>query len=211
MAMVGCYCGSFRGMEAKAFVERALSHLPSGTPRGYVFEHWKHAGRPTDEGVGLVPIAGVDPQRVMDAVMDIDHYVGNVAHVSVSRSIPDPRYVMPQALRFYQKVDIPVLGKVHHELVLHRLGQIQGYEVAAWELLKPETDRLNHKEGFRSDYNLGAWFCKPGVLGYALASAPRKDDVGRLKFAALTRGADAAASRVLKQNIEGMAAWAARR
>ena len=198
-------------MEAKAFVERALSHLPSGTPGAYVFKHWKHAGRPTAEGVGLMPIPGVDPERIMDAVMDIDHYVGNVAHVSISRSIQDPRYQMPKALRFYQKVDIPVLGKVHHELVLHRLGQINGYEVAAWELLKAETDRLNKRDGFRSDYNLGAWFAKPGILGYALASAPRRDDVGRLKFAALTKGADAAASRVLKQNLEGMAAWAARR
>ena len=49
------------------------------------------------------------------------------------------------------------------------------------------------------------------VVGYALASAPKKQDVGRLKFAALTKGADAAASKVLKANIEGMARWAARR
>lgn len=198
-------------MEARAFVDRALSRLGSGTPGSFTFHHWKHAGRPTDEGVGAMSIAGVDPAKVIDAVMAIDEYVGNVQHVSESRSIADARFVPPAAVRFYQRVDIPVLGKVHHELVLHRLGEIDGWQVAAWELLKSETDRLDRKVGFRSDYNLGAWLAKPGVLGYALASAPRKDDVGRLKFAALTRGADAAASRVLKANLEGMARWAARR
>ena len=50
-----------------------------------------------------------------------------------------------------------------------------------------------------------------GTLGYALSSAPRRDDVGFLKFKALTSGADAAASRVVKSNIEGMARWASRR
>jgi hypothetical protein len=35
--------------------------------------------------------------------------------------------------------------------------------------------------------------------------------VGFLKWKALTSGADAAASRVLRANVEGMARWAARR
>ena len=67
------------------------------------------------------------------------------------------------------------------------------------------------KTGARSEYNVGAWLIGNGTLGYALSSAPRRDDVGFLKFKALTSGADAAASRVVKSNIEGMARWAAKR
>ena len=48
------------------------------------------------------------------------------------------------------------------------------------------------------------------MVGYALSSAPRRDDVGFLKWKALTTGADVAASRVIKDNIAAMARWAAR-
>jgi hypothetical protein len=198
-------------LEHEAFVDRVLARLPSGTPSSFTFQSWKHGGRPTDEGFGIMPIDGVDPEKLIDAVMDVDHYVGNVEHVGACRSIPDPRFTPPAAVRFYQKVDLPLLGSVHHELVLHRLGEKNGYHVAAWSLLGPETDALSAKTAFRSDYNIGAWLVAPGVLGYALASAPKRGDVGRLKWAALTKGADVAASKVLKANIEGMARWAARR
>jgi hypothetical protein len=198
-------------LEHEAFVERVLSRLPAGTPASFTFQSWKHAGRPTDEGFGIMPIPGLDPEKVMDAVMDVDHYVGNVEHVGACRSIADARFTPPEAVRFYQKVDLPLLGSVHHELALHRLGKKGEYLVAAWSLLSPETDALSAKQAFRSDYNIGAWIAGPGVLGYALASAPKRGDVGRLKWAALTKGADVAASKVVKSNIEGMARWAARR
>lgn len=198
-------------MEHEAFVERVLQRLPTSAPSSFSFQSWKFGGRPTDEGFGIMPIAGVDPAKIADAVMDIDSYVGNVEHVAESRSIADDRFVQPDAVRFYQRVDIPLLGAVHHELVLHRLGERNGYTIMAWDVLRAETDALSAKKGFRSDYNQGAWFAAPGVLGYALASAPKRGDVGFLKWKALTKGADAAASRVLKANLEGMAAWAARR
>jgi hypothetical protein len=57
---------------------------------------------------------------------------------------------------------------------------------------------------------VGAWLLKPGVVGYALSSAPQKSDVGRLKFAALTKGADAIAAKVLKGNLDGMVRWSKR-
>ena len=98
-----------------------------------------------------------------------------------------------------------------HELVLHRMGEHQGYQVAAWSVLRAETDALDKKKGFRSDYNHGAWIAAPGVLGYALGAAPQRKDVGLLKWKALTTGADAAASTVLKANLEGMARWAKKR
>jgi len=198
-------------VEHQAFVERVLQHLPSSPPSSFTFSSWSHAGRPTEEGFGLLPVPGVDPDKLIDAVMDVDHYVGNVEHVAACRSIADERFQPPEAVRFYQKVDIPMLGAVHHELVLHRLGTRGDYLVAAWDLLRDETDALSAKEAFRSDYNHGAWFAAPGLVGYALGSAPKRGDVGFLKWKALTKGADVAASRVVKANIEGMSAWAARR
>ena len=198
-------------MEHEAFVDRVLSRLGSTSGGAFRFEGWKHAGRPTKEGVAIMSVAGVDPAKIMDAVMDVDHYVGNIAQVAECRSVADSRYVAPDAVRFYQRVDIPVLGAGHHELVRHRLGERGGFHVAAWHVLRSETDALSKRQGFRSDYNHGAWLAAPGVLAYALGSAPKRDDVGFLKWKALTRGADAAASTVLKANIEGMARWAARR
>ncbi len=195
-------------MEHEAFLARVLERLPASPPTQFVFQSWNHGGRPTDEGFGLCPVPGVDPQKLLDAVMDVDAYVGNVQHVAECRSIQDDRFVPPDAVRFYQRVDIPMLGAVHHELALHRMGEKKGYQVAAWHVLREETDRLDPKKAFRSDYNFGAWLVMPGVVGYALASAPKREDVGFLKWKALTKGADAAAKRVVKANIEGMARWA---
>jgi hypothetical protein len=197
--------------DVKSFLDRVIARLPAGSPQGFQFFHWSHAGRVTEEGFALMPIAGVDATKVIDAVMDVDHYVGNVDHVKVCRSVRDARFVAPEAVRFYQKLDLPMLGSVHHELVLRRMGELRGYQVAAWDLLRPETDALSAKEGFRSEVSQGAWIAAPGVLGYALSSYPRREDVGLLKWKALTTGADVAASRVLRMNLEGMARWAARR
>lgn len=196
-------------MEHEAFVQRVLRHLPAN-PGSFQFFQWPHGGRPTAEGVGIMSIPGVDPAKVIEAVMDVDHYVPNVDHVGQCRAVNDPRFVPPEKVRFYQQVDIPLLGKVQHELVLHRLGKHKGYDVAAWGVLRQETDALSKGNGFRSDYNHGAWLAAPGVIAYALGSAPKREDVGFLKWKALTKGADAAASRVLRANLEGMARWAAR-
>lgn len=198
-------------MEHLAFVDRVLSHLPKSPPKEFFVTSWPHAGRPTDEAVALLPVAGADPAKVIDAVMDVDHYVGNVEHVKVCRAVADARFQPPGSVRFYQRIDLPVLGALHHELVLHRVGERSGWQLAAWDLLRPETDALSAKEGFRSDYSHGVWLAAPGMIGYALGSAPKRDDVGFLKWKALTSGADVAASRVLKSNIEGMGRWAARR
>lgn len=197
--------------EHVAFVDRVLRHLPPAPPTSFVFAHWNHGGRPTDEGFGLLPVAGADPEKIIAAVFDLDHYVGNIEHVAACRSIPDPRFTRPAAVRFYQRLDLPVLGAIHHELVLFDLGTKNGYRVAAWSVLRAETDALSTKDGFRSDYNHGAWIVAPGLVGYALGSAPKRDDVGFLKWKALTTGADVAASRVVRANIEGMAKWAASR
>lgn len=197
-------------MEHGSFVDRVLAHLPATLPRDWEFWHWKHAGRPTDEGIGVLPVPGADPDKIIAAVMDVDRYVGNIEHVGICRSVPDPRFG-EGAVRFYQKLDLPMLGSVHHELVLHDLGVKGPWRVAAWSVLRAETDALSPKVGFRSDYNHGAWLVAPGLIGYGLGSAPKREDVGMFKWTALTTGADLAASRVVKTNIEGMARWAARR
>lgn len=196
---------------SNSFVERALQRLPAGDRSDYLFTHWNHAGRPTDEGLGMLPVAGADPERVLACVMDVDHYVGNVGHVVECRSVPDERFAGEGKVRFYQRIKIPLLGQVHHELVLERIGEHQGWEIAAWTMLEPETRALSKKDGMRSQYNEGAWLVRPGHVCYGLSSAPMKDDVGFLKWKAMTKGGDVAASTVIRENIESMAAWAARR
>lgn len=199
-------------MSVNEFLQRVLRYAPTATPpASFQLHHWKHADRPTEEAFGLLAIPGLVPEKAIDAVMDVGHYVGNIDHVAACRAIPDPRYTPPEHVRFYQRLDVPLLGHIHHELVLHRLGTHNGFQVAGWDILPAETNALSVKEGYRSDYSHGVWLAAPGVLGYAFGSAPKRDDVGFLKWKALTSGADAAAGRVLRNNIEGMGRWAARR
>ncbi len=200
-------------MELTSFVARVLAKAPTAStpPASYQLQTWAHGGRPTDEAFGILAIPGLDPQKAIDAVMDVDHYTGHIDHVQACRAVPDPRHLPPEQVRFYQRLDVPMLGVIHHELVLQRLGTQKGYLVAGWDILKPETAALNAKDGIRSDYSHGVWIAAPGVLGYAFGSAPKRDDVGFLKWKALTSGADVAAGRVLRANIEGMGRWAAKR
>jgi hypothetical protein len=195
---------------AASFLERVLARIPAGDITDYHFDHWGHGDKPTDEGVGLLPVPGIDPEKVLERVFDVDNYERNIQHVAECRAIKDERFQPPDKVRFYQRIKIPVLGDVHHELVLERAGEHQGFQVAVWHMLEPETNQLSKKKGIRSQYNDGAWLVKPGLVGYALSSAPRRDDVGYLKWKALTAGADAAASRVVRDNIEGMAEWSRR-
>lgn len=191
-----------------AFLDRLFQHLTSLPIREYLFRHWAVPGKVTNEAVGLLPVPGADPEKIAARVMDVDHYVGNVAHVCAARSIPDPAYPPPNMVRFYQRVKIPVIGELHQELVLERAGPRDGYQVLSWRLLERETEALSPKQAIRPAYLDGAWLMAPGVLGYALSSCPRREDVGLLKWKALTTGADVAAAGVFRENIEGMARWA---
>ncbi|MCO4771043.1 MAG: hypothetical protein KDA24_13495 [Deltaproteobacteria bacterium] len=195
-------------MSSQAFVDRVFQNLPRSGGK-FSFSAWKHAGQPTKEGVGVLPTSGVDVEAMAARIMDVDHYRGNVDHVEECRTVPDGAYSPPQSVRFYQRIKIPVLGSVHHELVLQDLGERDGWRVLAWHQ-HSGTDALNKKQGARSEYNVGAWLLKGDAVGYALSSAPRRDDVGRLKFAALTKGADAGATQVVQANIEGMLRWSKR-
>jgi hypothetical protein len=197
-------------METKnAFLERVLGRLPKGPVRDFTFTHWD-SGRPTSEALGILPVPGADPQKLLSRVMDVDHYLGNIGRVVESRAIADPAYVLPVKVRFYQRVKIPLVGEIQMDLVLERMGTLQGYEVAAWSLNEGHTAALDPKKGIRSAYNDGAWIVAPGIVGYALSSAPRREDVGFLKWQALTKGADVAAATAIKENIQAMSAWASR-
>jgi hypothetical protein len=193
------------------FLERVLKRVGGRrTVREYVFQHWREPGKPTDETVGLLPVPGVDAERFLDRVMDVDGYLSNIGYVVESRVIPDPLYRPPEKVRFYQRVKIPVLGEVHQENVLERRGELGGFEVASWYMLERETEALGGKRAIRSQYSDGAWLVGEGVVGYALSTAPRRDDVGLIKWKALTTGANLTASKVIRENIEAMARWAER-
>ncbi len=193
------------------FLRRVLEHARSTGIHDYWFRSWPAPGKVTQEACGLLPVPGVDATKLLGCVMDVGRYVGNVGHVAECRAIPDPRFTPPAAVRFYQRLKIPLLGDLHHELVLRRLeGQPGGFEVALWELLPAETEALSTRVGIRSQYSDGAWLVAPGLVGYALSSCPRREDVGLLKWKAMTAGADVAASKMIRENIESMARWAAR-
>ena len=193
-----------------AFLDRVFSHLPRVSAGGFEFAAWSQAGKPTQEGVGVLGVAGIDVDRLAARIMDVDHYKGNIAHVEECRSIPDGAYQPPRAVRFYQRVNVPMLARIHHELALVDHGERDGWRVLGWHQIDAATAALSRKDAARSAYNDGAWLIRPDAVAYALSSAPRKEDVGRLKFAALTKGADKAASKVVRANIEGMIAWSRR-
>jgi hypothetical protein len=146
---------------------------------------------------------------VIARVMDVARYQGNIDFVQESRVVPDPACSPPQSVHFYQRVGVPVLGDIHMDLVLTDFGTRDGWRVAAWSQ-HSNTARLDAKKATRTEYNVGAWLVREGYVGYALSSSPMRDDVGRLKFAALTKGADAGAGKMIQANIEGMVAWSKR-
>ena len=193
----------------QAFLDRVFQHLPASPPTGFQLSHWKFGGKPTDEAVGIMPVIGADPDAVLNRVMDVDHYVGNIDHVIESRSVPDDRFSGPDSVHFYQKINIPLLRDIQHESLLVRVGEMKGYQVAAWYMLEAETAKLKPKVAARSQFNFGAWIVAPGVVAYAISSAPRREDVNFIQWKALTKGADVAAKNVLQGNIGGMTRWAA--
>jgi hypothetical protein len=197
-------------LEVREFLGRVLDKVPeAGTGvTDYQFRHWEWKGKPTHEAVGLKAIPGVDSHQFIARVMDVDRYLGNLAHVEACRSEQDPAFTPPEKVRFFQLVSVPGVAKIQYELVLVDSGTVKGYRVAYWYLLKDKTQSLDPKVAARSDFNIGAWLVAPGVVGYALSSCPKRDDVNALQWFSLTSGANALAKKVVEDNIDGMAAWA---
>jgi hypothetical protein len=196
--------------DVREFLGRVLAKIPDSDQPvvDYQFSHWERADKPTHEAMGLKAIPGADPQAVIARVLDVDRYPGHIAHVEACRSMQDPTFRRPEEVHFYQVIRVPAVAKVQHELVLVDAGTIQGYRVAYWYLLQDQTRSLDPKVAARSESNIGAWLAAPGVVGYALSSWPRRDDVSALQWVSLTSGADALAKKVIEGNIDGMATWA---
>lgn len=194
-------------MSAEAFLDRVMPHVAGFGGQPFGFASWRHAGRPTGEGVGVLTGQSVDVDALAARILAVDRYAGNIEFVEESRFSPGPEHQPPTAVRFYQRIKMPVLGALQMEIVLTDFGNRDGWRVLAWTQQDEATRALNPRKGARTDYNLGAWLLRSDAVGYALSTAPRRDDVGRLKFAALTKGVDAAAPRMVRGNIEGMVGW----
>jgi hypothetical protein len=199
--------------EVREFLGRVLEVLSEGGAgvTGYQFRHWQREGKPTHEALGIKAIPGVDPREVISRVMDVDGYEGHIAHVEACRSLRDQAPETLESVHFFQRINVPSVAKVQHELVLVDAGTLKGYRIAYWYLLDPETEALNPEAGARSEFNVGAWLVAPGVVGYALSSWPRRGDVNGLQWVLLTSGADGLAKQVVERNIDGVAAWAKER
>ena len=192
------------------FIDRVFEHIPRSAPTKYNFECWRFGNKPTSEGLGLLPVR-VDVEQVVAAILDLDHYVGNIDHVLEAHTIQDALHKPPKVLHCYELVEIPVVAKIHNEFLLEDRGERQGFRVVAWTQLDDATTRLNPKKAARGDFNEGAWLIKPDLLGYTLTSSPWREDVGLLRFTALTKGADALAPNIFKANLECMLKWLGRR
>jgi len=193
------------------FLDRVISNLPSAHSSDLNFKFWNFAGRPTNEGVGVLSIADIDVDMLAATIMNVGEYRGNIDYVAESRVVPDPNCNPPQSVHVYQRIKLPLLmPPLHGEILLKDFGERDGWRVLAWQLLDEETGRLNPRQAARLDYNVGAWLLKPDAIAFASSSAPRKSDVGTSAYAMLTKGADATAKTTLKANIKAMVAWSRR-
>lgn len=196
-----------REVTADAFLDRVFPHLDDLSREKFSHVSWRFENRPTSEAVGLMPHEGVDVEAMVAHICAAEDYPDNVRYVEdveivERRSDTDVTYV--------QRMNLPVLGRVQVQIHLCDYGLRDGWRVVAWDQDDEGTAALNKKQGARMAYNLGAWLLAEDAVGYALSSAPLKSDMNSLKYMAMTKGADATAGEVMKQNIEGMLRWASR-
>ena len=193
-------------MGAADFLDRVMPHLAKLPTDKFNHTSWRFENRPTSEGVGILP-AQVNLDIMAGCILDAEHYPENVRYVE-SVEIVDRQ--SPTDVSYIQRMSLPVLGKMQVQIDLAEIPSRDGWRIIAWDQNDAGTEDLDKKQGARTAYNLGAWLLRDDAIAYALSSAPVKKDVGTLKYMAMTKGADAMASDVLKQNIEGMIAWAER-
>lgn len=192
----------------EAFLGRVFEHLPELGRDRFSNTSWKFENHPTTEGLGLKPGVDVDVDKVAACVLNVEAYPENLKFVescTITNPISDTEFV------YTQKMKLPAIGGVQVSLHMEDLGDREGYRVVAWNQDDAGTEALNTKQGgARTQYNIGAWLIKSDEVAYSLSSAPRKKDVGSIKFAVMTRGADATAGTVLSTTIDAMVAWSQR-
>jgi hypothetical protein len=194
-------------VSADAFLDRVLPHLADLSTEKFSHVSWRFENRPTSEALGILPVADNDVDAMVAHIVDVEAYPDNVRYVEgvdvvQRRSDTDVTYV--------QHMHLPIIGRIQVQINLSDYGMLEGYRVVAWDQDEDGTAALDKKQGARTAYNLGAWLLADDAVAYALSTAPVKSDVGTLKYLAMTRGADATASEVLRQNIQGMVTWAHR-
>lgn len=189
------------------FINRVNEHLPSMTRDGFTSDSWRVEGRPTNEAVGLKSGVNVDPDKMAARILDVGAYPGNVKYIeSITVSEQGDDYVI-----FTQKLKLPVLGGLQCVLKYQDHGDVDGYRMLSWHQLDDETAALDKSDGgARTEFNLGAWKIRSDEVAYALAAAPRKSDVGSLKYKMMTKGSDATGSGVLSNFIDTMIEWSQR-
>ncbi|MEW4568975.1 hypothetical protein AB1L88_14015 [Tautonia sp. JC769] len=196
--------------EVIALFDEVMTRMPpagSGVAESR-FHHWTVPGAPTRAALGIKGVPGVDPDALIRRVMEVDGYEGRIAHVLVNASRSAPAEEDPGRVAFTQRINVPGIAEVQHELELVDAGTIRGYRVAYWSLLREETAAMDPGLGARSEANVGIWLASPGVVGYAFHSWPRRDDLNRFQWFSLTTGAAVAARQIVERNIDDMADWA---
>jgi hypothetical protein len=196
--------------EVIALLDEVLARMPSASSgvAESQFHHWTVPGAPTQAALGLKGVPGVDPDALIRRVMEVDGYEGRIAHVLVNESRSALAEDPPDRVAFRQRINVPGITEVQHELELVDAGSIRGYRVAYWFLLPEETASLDPSLGARSEANVGVWLAAPGVVGYAFHSWPRRDDLNRFQWFSLTTGAAVLARQIVERNIDDMANWA---
>ncbi len=196
--------------EVRDFLRRVLDALPplNDPLLEPAFLHWPIEGKVTQESVLAKDVPRIEPDALIARVMDVNGYVGRIGYVEVSQVVDDSAFVLPGERRCLQRVRVPGITKVQHELVLVDAGLIDGYRVAYWYLLENETSALDPAVGARSAFNIGAWFVAPGRVGYAMSSWPRREDLNAFQWFTMTRVADTVARRLLLETLDSMCAWA---
>lgn len=192
-------------MSAEEFLDRVFPHIDDLADDRFNAVTWRYQKRPTSEGVGLMPHEDTDIDAMVECILDVEGYPANVRYVD------DVEVVDRESdgeVTYIQRMNLPLIGRIQVQIQLADYGEMDGLRVVAWQQDDEATAALNKKQGARTAYNLGAWLMRDDAVLYALSSAPVKSDLGTLKYLAMTKGADAGAGEVIRQNIDGMLKWA---
>lgn len=192
-------------MSAEEFLQRVLPHADDLSRDRFNHVSWRYENRPTSEGVGLLPHYDTDIEAMVEHILAVEDYPDNVKFVEEVEIVDR---ASDSEVTYVQRMNLPLIGHIQVQINLADYGDLDGYRVVAWYQDEEGTAALDKKRGARTAYNLGAWLLQDDAVAYALSSAPLKSDLGTLKYMAMTKGADAGASEVLRQNIEGMIKWA---
>lgn len=192
-------------MSAEEFLDRVFPHIDDLDDERFNAVTWRYQKRPTSEGVGLMPHPGTDIDAMVGCILDVEGYPANVRYVE---QIEVMDRESDSEVTYIQRMNLPLIGRIQVQIQLADYGEMDGLRVVAWQQDDEATAALDKKQGARTAYNLGAWLMRDDAVLYALSSAPQKSDLGTLKYMAMTKGADAGAGEVIRQNIDGMIKWA---